>query len=555
MAGLEVRFGRCTLMRGRDLRFEDLLARADAAALSSLMPDGAASLVTAVDSSLMYPRRLSEILIRLRPAHVLLDDAITRELLLSMMSTEQAKRLVVHLGREATADPFCALKGVDFSKRSLREALFDFLGVGLPIEEVRRPSPSRAEVTPRFGLFAHQANALQRVETLLSQEPRRALLHMPTGSGKTRTAMNAVANYLRSRDRGVVVWLAHSEELCEQAAEEFAKAWESLGSRPVSLVRFWGVHDFDLSTVADGVVIAGLRKAYSTLVRDDHQLRALAAKDPFVVMDEAHQAIAHTYRLLIELLMRPGGGAQLLGLSATPGRTWNDPDADRELSQFFGTRKVSLRIPGFDNPVSYLIDAGYLARPTYRFVESGSGVALSQQEMRKLSETFELPATVLERLAADQQRNLLIVHHAEDLLRRHRRVILFAASVQQSDLLAAVLAARGHRASSITSKSGAERGETIAAFKDDDDVPKILCNFGVLTTGFDAPKTSAALISRPTSSLVLYSQMVGRAMRGTSAGGNAACEIVTVVDPRLPGFGSVMQAFTNWEDVWKSEEI
>ncbi len=537
------------------MRFEDLLARADSAALSSLMPEGAATLVTAVDSSLMYPRKLSEILIRLRPAHVLLDESKSRELLLSMMPAEQAVRLAVRLGNMSPADPFSVLERADFSKPVQRAALFDFFGVGLPKEGPKVVAPGIGEVAPRFGLFAHQANALRRVEALLAQEPRRVLLHMPTGSGKTRTAMNIVANYLRGRDKGVVVWLAHSEELCEQAAEEFAKAWESLGSRSLSLIRYWGAHEADLSAVRDGVVIAGLRKAYSTLVRDDHQLRALAAKDPFVVMDEAHQAIARTYRLLIELLMRPGGDSQLLGLSATPGRTWNDPDADRELSQFFGHRKVSLRIPGFDNPVSYLIDGGYLARPTYRFVESASGVTLSEAEMRKLSETFELPSTVLERLAADQQRNLLIVHHAEDLLRRHRRVILFASSVQQSDLLAAVLAARGHRASSITSKSGVERGETIAAFKDDEEMPKILCNFGVLTTGFDAPKTSAALISRPTSSLVLYSQMVGRAMRGTSAGGNAVCEIVTVVDPRLPGFGSVMQAFTNWEDVWKSEDI
>lgn len=537
------------------MRFEDLLARADTAALSLLMPAGAAALVTAVDFNLMYPRRLSEILIRLRPTHVLLDNAATRHTLLQMMPTEQAFKLAARLGISEAPDAFAALANVDFSKSAQRAALFDFFGVGLPREEAKVEALSRTEVTPRFALFTHQANALQRVEALLSKEPRRVLLHMPTGSGKTRTAMNIVANYLRVRDRGVVVWLAHSEELCEQAAEEFSKAWESLGSRPLSLIRYWGAHDADLSTITDGVVIAGLRKAYSTLVREDRQLRALAAKDPFVVMDEAHQAIARTYRLLIDLLMRPGGHAQLLGLSATPGRTWNDPEADRELSQFFGTRKVSLRISGFDNPVSYLIDAGYLARPTYRFVESASGVTLSDQEKRKLSETFELPGTVLERLAADQQRNLLIVHHAEDLLRRHRRVILFAASVQQSDLLAAVLAARGHRAASITSKSGAERGETIAAFKDDEDVPKILCNFGVLTTGFDAPKTSAALITRPTSSLVLYSQMVGRAMRGTSAGGNASCEIVTVVDPRLPGFGSVMQAFTNWEDVWKSEDI
>ena len=537
------------------MRFEDLLARADSGVIASLMPEGAAALVTAVDPNLGYPRRLSEILLRLRPAGLLLDNSSTRDTLISMMPTQQAEKLAALLGCSGAQDPFAAVSNVDFTKQAQRETLFSFFGVDLPREEARVGLPTITNVAPRFGLFSHQIDALHRVEGLLAQEPRRVLLHMPTGAGKTRTAMNAVTNYLRARDRGVVVWLAHSEELCEQAAEEFLKAWESLGSRPLSLIRFWGSNDSDLRSVSDGVVIAGLRKTHSALVSDDLQLRALAARDPFVVMDEAHQAIARTYRLIIELLMRPGGDAQLLGLSATPGRTWNDLDADRELSKFFDARKVSLRVPGFDNPISYLIDAGYLARPTYRFVESASDVTLSVQEMRKLSETFELPAAVLERLAADQKRNLLIVHHAEALLMRHRRVILFAASVQQSDLLAAVLSARGHWASSITSKSGAERGEAISAFKDDAENPKILCNFGVLTTGFDAPKTSAALIARPTSSLVLYSQMVGRAMRGISAGGNTSCEIVTVVDPRLPGFGSVTQSFTNWEDVWKSEEV
>lgn len=58
------------------------------------------------------------------------------------------------------------------------------------------------------------------------------------------------------------------------------------------------------------------------------------------------------------------------------------------------------------------------------------------------------------------------------------------------------------------------------------------------------------MIARPTKSLVLYSQMVGRAIRGPAAGGNATAEIVTVVDTDLPGFGSVADAFVNWEDVW-----
>ncbi|MEH0409495.1 hypothetical protein [Streptomyces scabiei] len=80
----------------------------------------------------------------------------------------------------------------------------------------------------------------------------------------------------------------------------------------------------------------------------------------------------------------------------------------------------------------------------------------------------------------------------------------------------------------------------------------VLCNFGVLTTGFDAPAASAAVIARPTKSLVLYSQMVGRVIRGPKAGGTDTCEIVTVVNPELPGFGDVAEAFTNWEDVWET---
>jgi hypothetical protein len=72
--------------------------------------------------------------------------------------------------------------------------------------------------------------------------------------------MNVVANYLRSRDRGVVVWLAHSEELCEQAWDEFQKAWSALGIRDVQLIRFWGPYEADLRTITDGVVIAGLKK-------------------------------------------------------------------------------------------------------------------------------------------------------------------------------------------------------------------------------------------------------------------------------------------------------
>ena len=96
-----------------------------------------------------------------------------------------------------------------------------------------------------------------------------------------------------------------------------------------------------------------------------------------------------------------------------------------------------------------------------------------------------------------------------------------------------------------------ERNRIITRFRSEGGQPQILCNFGVLTTGFDAPAVSAAVIARPTKSLVLYSQMVGRAIRGPRMGGTSHCMIVTVVDRDLPGFGSVAESFTNWEDIWE----
>src|SRR3546814_2487998 len=99
------------------------------------------------------------------------------------------------------------------------------------------------------------------------------------------------------------------------------------------------------------------------------------------------------------------------------------------------------------------------------------------------------------------------------------------------------------------------RDAAIRRYKGNAAHPIVMCNFGVLTTGFDAPSTSAAVIARPTRSLVLYSQMVGRATRGVKAKGNATAEIVTVVDHHLPGFGDVAEAFENWRSEEHTSEL
>ena len=71
----------------------------------------------------------------------------------------------------------------------------------------------------------------------------------------------------------------------------------------------------------------------------------------------------------------------------------------------------------------------------------------------------------------------------------------------------------------------------------------------MLTTGFDAPKANVAIIGRPTQSVTLYSQMVGRVMRGEEAGGKKHCKVITVKDS-IFGFRDMSESFFYWEELW-----
>ena len=77
----------------------------------------------------------------------------------------------------------------------------------------------------------------------------------------------------------------------------------------------------------------------------------------------------------------------------------------------------------------------------------------------------------------------------------------------------------------------------------------MLCNYGVLTTGFDAPKIENVMIARPTTSAVLYEQMIGRGTRGPLNGGTPHCLIIDVKD-NIENFGEQM-AYTRYLEYWK----
>ncbi|MYB32222.1 MAG: DEAD/DEAH box helicase [Acidobacteria bacterium] len=529
-----------------------LLRKGKRAALRGLI--GPAILDTIQGLDLASDSTLGEIAARLIEPAEALRDTQTRRRIIRMLPLPKARELAKRLGAKDDRALYDNLSSKSDDSAAL-ETLYSFFGV---VRDPRAPkdrSPDAMQARAGYALFHHQRTAADKVTAALSKTPHKVVLHMPTGAGKTRTAMHIVATHLRLYEPTVVCWLAHSAELLHQAADEFQNAWRYLGNREVRLVRFWGYRRSNALEVRDGVIVAGLGKVSALDNRDPATLLRLAERVSLTIIDEAHQAIAPTYEAILTALYSKRPHNSLLGLTATPGRTWSDVLEDSKLSTYFDRRKVTLEVEKYDDPVTFLIDEGYLARPVFRTLNSGAGLKLSAADVKALASAIDVPRTILDRLGTDTQRNLRILTAVTDLLTRHRRVLVFAPSVESARLLAAILSVRGHDASVVTNQtSESDRERTIKRFRSTARQSMVLVNYGVLTTGFDAPATSAALIARPTRSLVLYSQMIGRATRGTRVGGNDKAEIVTVVDPHLPGFGSVADAFKNWEDVWSEPD-
>lgn len=531
------------------ISFDRLLSNADPQQVIELLDPSVKALLDSTAPDLLDSKQLPLVCLKLIDHKKILLNIQTRSLIFKMLPNQKADELLNRLGIHLISTSHEQLTKTDFNKSSLK-VLYAFFGLE---DEERVPQAVESDVEEcivDYGLFAHQRDAAKRTELVLSSYPGKVLLHMPTGAGKTRTAMNIVAKHLVNNEPTLVCWLAQSAELLEQAANEFQRAWKHTGNRNLSVYRYWGKYSPSLLEARDGILIAGFAKLNAMYVRDANMIMRLGDRASLIVVDEAHQAIAPTYQSLIGNLHSKRTTNKLLGLSATPGRTWNDIYADSKLAEFFDSKKVTLEIPGYTDPVTYLESEGYLAKPTFRLIESDLGIEFSNIEVsRNVDEDYD--QELLEKVGESPTRNQTILSEAENLLSRHKRVILFASSVKHAQLIMAILTGRGHDADLITGETPiSQRERIIRKFKSNHPKPKILCNFGVLTTGFDAPLTSAALIARPTKSLVLYSQMVGRVIRGPKQGGNATAEIVTVVDPTLPGFGSVAQAFTNWEDVW-----
>jgi len=428
----------------------------------------------------------------------------------------------------------------------------------LPLEEIM----ARREFPP---LHEYQNVLLKDMQDWFS-EPTfgddSAILVLPTGTGKTRVAVELIIDDLKRSLRStgnvkhIVLWVAHTKELCEQALESMRKMWMMQGAEGeyLNIYRFWESIQPGSLISARGIVVAGIQKLNSALNQQDQMIilkNYVRPRVRMIVIDEVHLADNPSYRKVLDFFWdRDEDGSKriqrqwkLLGLTATPFKS--DEKRTKTLEGMF-PKRFDLR--GRDDPrltginemgvYKWMQTNRYLSNPIeYQpiFLPKNEFFIFARSEMRHIRKFNDLNDTVLKRLSIQMERNECILEKVRWAIDNgSRKILLFACSVPHCYLLSSMFSENGIQSLFVTGEMGKqERAESINTFKSHPkDKPIVLINYAILTTGFDDPSIDTIFIARPTCSRVLYQQMIGRGLRGVKNGGNkdGRCLIMDIKD-------------------------
>lgn len=398
-------------------------------------------------------------------------------------------------------------------------------------------------------LHDYQRELVSRIADLLDGEPRRGLLALPTGAGKTRTAVEAVIRLQKdSRLLGPTLWIAQTDELCEQAVQTFRRVWRNLGSNEtLTISRLWASNQ--VFPVAGGpqVVVATVAKLHCLIGVEDYSWLGSPA---LLVMDEAHETTSSEYRDVLSWLgfrvSRSEGKdpCPVVGLTATHFKS--SDAATQKLAKLYDGELLSGGVLGVD-PYRELQRRKILCEVDHNVLPGVDVDDLTESEIANREWSKDLPPRVLQRIAEDAVRNKAILESICELP-EDWKVLVFAISVAHAQSLAALLAMKGVSAAAVSADTarGARR-HYVREFMSGS--VRVLINHSVFKAGFDAPDVRALYIVRPTYSPVDYQQMVGRGLRGSANGGTDRCLLVNVGD-NVAQWGKRL-AFNDFDYIWE----
>lgn len=301
----------------------------------------------------------------------------------------------------------------------------------------------------------------------------------PTGFGKTRVACSIVADAIAKGFR--VIFAVHRDELLRQTSK-------ALGDMSI-------IHDF----IVPGAPYSERAQVHvASIMTLAKRLDALTRPD-LLIIDEAHLSRAKTWYDVISHYRERG--TYVLGLSGSPQRLDGKGLGDLFKDLILGPSTAEL------------MAAGRLCQ--YRYFRGEA------PDLSAFGRSSEFSQSALD-TAVDGK---LVGNIADRWLELagDRRTVCFTVSHEHSRSIIEEFQARGVRAASISSKTrkGYDREEIIRAFADGE--IKVLCNVELITTGFDLAAqvgrdvtVNGIIMARPTWSLALYLQMVGRGLRAAA---------------------------------------
>ena len=391
-------------------------------------------------------------------------------------------------------------------------------------------------------LKSYQSIVFEEAKERLFPINSRLVVQMPTGSGKTRTAMELICeHFIEAKSPSTVIWLANSSELCEQALQCFDETWKFIGNRDVAVHRCWGSLDRNINKNLEQFDLNFVVCSFQTVWPRIQKQIFPSEKCSLLVVDEAHIAVAETYKASIEAIQQ-ASGCRVLGLTATPGRT--EDIEIRALAKLFQGNLIGLKDPRghFENAITFLRSENVLS--TVEYVELQSNVEIIH------SQTIggDFPDRLLKFLGANPQRLKVVVENLLPFLKEGKKVILFAPSKQSSQFFASIFSYLGFASAHIDGDTPTLTRRTVIR-EFNQQKTQIISNYGVLATGFDSPKIDLVCLARPTKSPVLYSQMIGRGLRGPAVGGTEHCTILEVRD-NFVGMAMETDLYEIFGDYW-----
>ncbi|MFI3273492.1 DEAD/DEAH box helicase [Vibrio sp.] len=341
-----------------------------------------------------------------------------------------------------------------------------------------------------YTLRPYQADSVKSVIHYFRKHQTPAVLVLPTGAGKS-----LVIAELARLAKGRVLVLAHVKELVEQNHEKY----EGYGLKGSIFSAGLGRKETDQQ-----VVFASVQSVVRNLDSFSNQFSLLVIDECHRVPDEK----TSSYQKVITHLRENNSGIKVLGLTATPyrlGMGW--------IYQYHTRGQVRSDEPRFfrdcifELPIRYLLDEGFLtpARMIDAPVLSYDFSQLKPASTGRYKEA-ELDMVIEQSKRATPQIVDQIIHLAQDKL----GIMVFAATVRHAQEILGLLP-EGEAAIVIGDTPTLERDKIINDFKERK--IKFLVNVSVLTTGFDAPHVDLIAILRPTESISLYQQIVGRGLR------------------------------------------